>query len=189
MKILYVSTISDTVNRFLIPHIKMLRDKGHQVDVAFKIKEKPSDKLKEMNCSINELDFDRSIFKNNYSKLIKYLKKIVSEGSYDIVHTHTPIASAIVRFACREFDNVRVFYTAHGFHFYKGAPFKNWLIYYPIERYLSKFTDTIITINQEDYSRALNHFSAKNIEYIPGVGLDLKKFNNVVVNRKKCFIN
>ena len=99
------------------------------------------------------------------------------------MHNHTPIASAIVRQVCRSLNNVRVFYTAHGFHFFKGAPIVNWFIYYPVEKWLAKYTDTLITINKEDYSRAKRKFKAKRVEYVPGVGIDLKKFNTVKVDR------
>ena len=73
------------------------------------------------------------------------LKKLLSEQHYDIVHTHTPNASAIVRLACRPLrkQGIKVFYTAHGFHFYDGAPKKNWIIYYPIEKFFSKWTDIL----------------------------------------------
>ena len=75
------------------------------------------------------------------------------------------------------------FYTAHGFHFFKGAPILNWLIYYPVEKWLARYTDTLITINKEDYERAKSKFKAKRVEYVPGVGIDLKKFNTVKVDR------
>lgn len=176
MKILYVSTVSSTMNAFLIPHIKMLVDKSYQVDVAFRINRPLKKELHELVTNIYDLDFSRTPKKNKYLKLIKDINKIVQEGSYNIVHTHTPIASAIVRIACRKLKNVKVIYTAHGFHFYKGAPKQNWLIYYPIERIISRYTDTLITINQEDYNRALT-FDANKVEYVPGVGLDLTSMN------------
>ncbi|MGK9326643.1 glycosyltransferase family 4 protein [Aerococcus urinaeequi] len=189
MKILYVSTISNTVNAFLIPHIEMLIKEGHQVDVAYKIEQEPQRVIREMGCSIYELDFSRSIVKNNYIKLIDEIKLLVKENSYDIVHTHTPIASAIVRIACRNLNQVKVIYTAHGFHFYKGAPLKNWLLFYPAEIILSKYTDTLITINEEDYKRA-QKFNAKNTYYVPGIGIDLEKYvsknnNDINLLRKK----
>ena len=73
----------------------------------------------------------------------------------------------------------RVIYTAHGFHFYKGAPLKNWLLFYPVEKHLAKYTDTLITINDEDFERAKKKFEKRchDIEYVPGVGVDEKKFN------------
>ena len=183
MKILYVTTISNTVNAFLIPHIKMLIDEGHQVDVAFNIEQEVKPEIYEMRCKIHQLPLQRSLLKKDNFRAYKILKKIIISEGYDLVHTHTPIASAIVRLVCRSLNNVRVFYTAHGFHFFKGAPIVNWFIYYPVEKWLARYTDTLITINKEDYSRAKRKFKAKRVEYVPGVGIDLKKFNTVKVDR------
>lgn len=183
MKILYVTTISDTVNAFLIPHIKMLVDKGHQVDVAFNIDQEVKTEIYEMGCKIHQLPLKRSPLKVDNYRAYKMLKNIIITEGYEIVHTHTPIASAIVRIACRNLKNVKVLYTAHGFHFFKGAPILNWLVYYPVEKLLARYTDIIITINKEDYKRAKSKLKSKRVEYIPGVGIDLKKFDIVEVDK------
>ena len=183
MKILYVTTISNTVNAFLIPHIKMIIDEGHQVDVAFNIEQEVKHEIYEMGCKIHQLPLQRSPIKRENFRAYKMLKDIIISEGYDLVHTHTPVASAIVRLACRKLSSAKVLYTAHGFHFFKGAPIRNWFIYYPIEKWLSRYTDTIITINKEDYERAKSKFKAKRVEYVPGVGIDLKKFNTVKVDR------
>lgn len=181
MKILYVTTISNTINAFLIPHIKMLIESGHKVDVAFNIDQEVNQEIYNLGCKVHIINFNRSLLKNNYINLVREMKDIITVENYDIVHTHTPIASAIVRIASRNLVNVKVFYTAHGFHFYRGAPLKNWLLFYPIERYLSKYTDILITINEEDYKRAQT-FKGYQVEYIPGVGIDL---DNIQVNKEK----
>jgi len=80
--------------------------------------------------------------------------------------------------------DIKVIYTAHGFHFYKGASLLNWLFYYPVEKWLSRYTDVLITINKEDYERAKRSFKAGRIEYVPGVGVDVEKYGSVVVDRK-----
>ena len=186
MKILYVTTISNTVNAFLIPHIKMLIDGGHQVDVAFNIEQEIKPEIFEMGCKVYELPLQRSPLSRDNFRAYKMLKNIIISGGYDLVHTHTPVASAIVRLACRRLSSVKVFYTAHGFHFYKGAPFLNWLIYYPVEKYLSKYTDVLITINHEDFERAKS-FKANKVEYLPGVGVNLSKFN-VKLDSKEAYL-
>lgn len=183
MKILYVTTISNTVNAFLIPHIKMLIDEGHQVDVAFNIEQEVKPEIYEVGCKIHQLPLQRSPFKRENFRVYRMLKNIIISEEYDLVHTHTPVASAIVRIVCRNLNNVRMFYTAHGFHFYKGAPILNWLAYYPIEKWLARYTDTLITINKEDYNRATSKFKARRIEYIQGVGIDLKKLNIVEIDK------
>lgn len=185
MKVLYVSTISDTINTFLVPHIQLLLDQGHQVDIACNIVKPINTQLLERECKVFNLGFKRSPFKKSNYKAYKELKNLIQEEKYDLVHTHTPSASACVRLACRKIKKVKVMYTAHGFHFYEGAPMKNWLIYYPIERWLARYTDVLITMNKEDYARAKKSFKVGRVEYIPGVGIDTKKFSDVVVDREE----
>lgn len=183
MKILYVTTISNTVNAFLIPHIKMLIDQGHHVDVAFNIEQEINIEIVEMGCNVHVIPFSRSpLNKDNY-KAYKLLKQIMLVEKYDLVHTHTPVASACVRLACRKIKNIKVIYTAHGFHFFKGAPAINWMLYYPAERWLARYTDVLITINKEDYTRAKRSFKAGKVEYIPGVGIDTKKISEVIIDK------
>lgn len=190
-KILYVTTIGSTMN-FFKSLIKELIDKGYTVDIATNTKIKPvDDYYKELGCKIFDVDFTRDpkqIWK--VKKGIGQIRRIVDKGEYDIVHCHTPVAAMCTRFACRKFRktrNLKVIYTAHGFHFYTGAPKKNWLLYYPVEWLCSFMTDTLITINKEDFNRAKKHFHAKKIEYVPGVGIDIDKFTNckVDVNEKR----
>ena len=182
MKILYITTISDTMG-FFPDHIKMLLGQGHTVDLACNIVNPVKQEIINMGCKIHQIPFQRFPLRKDNLSAYKMLKEIIIDEGYDLVHTHTPIASAITRLACKNIKKIKVFYTAHGFHFYKGAPIKNWIIYYPIEKWLSKYTDTLITINKEDYQRAKSKFKAKRVEYIPGVGLDIDKFKNVVVDK------
>ncbi|MFD1851256.1 glycosyltransferase family 4 protein [Oceanobacillus bengalensis] len=184
MKVLYVSTISNTINAFMIPHIELLLNQGHQVDIACNIEKEISSRLTNRDCKVFNIEFQRSpLKKQNFSAYIR-LKKLIQEEQYDLVHTHTPIASALVRFACKKMDKVKVFYTAHGFHFFKGAPIKYWLTFFPFEYYLAKFTNVLITINKEDYASANRLFKTGKVEYIPGVGFDTKSYNKVVVDKK-----
>lgn len=182
MKILYITTISNTVN-FFLPHINMLLDQGHTVDIACNFVRPIDSKLIERGCRVFNINFQRSPFKRENYTAYKKLKKLIQDEKYELVHTHTPVASAITRLVCRKMKNIKVVYTAHGFHFFKGAPIKNWLIYYLVEKWISRYTDILITINREDYVRAKNSFKAGRVEYIPGVGLDTKKFSEVIVDK------
>ena len=184
MKILYVTTVSSTTN-FFISHVNMLLDQGHLVDFACNVFKPLNQGLLNRGCTVLQVSFSRSPLNKSNIQAFKEIKKILNDGNYDIVHVHTPVAAAITRLACKNIPNITVIYTAHGFHFFKGAPLKNWLLYYPVEKYLSKYTDVLITINQEDYKRAKKKFKAKQIEYVPGVGIDVNKFRNVSVDRDK----
>ncbi len=110
--------------------------------------------------------------------------ELIKEYGYSFIHCHTPLGSVIARLAGHRMG-VKVIYTAHGFHFYKGAPLKNWLLYYPVEKFLSRWTDLLITITKEDYERALRKFSAKRMMYVPGVGIDINKIEQVKCDRVK----
>jgi glycosyltransferase involved in cell wall biosynthesis len=187
MKILYVTTISLTMNSFFKPHIKMLVEAGHQVDMACNYSDRALDSLySQLGCNFFQIDFSRSPLSLDNLKAYKQLKKVVEAGGYDVVHCHTPNAAVITRLVCRRLrkkNKLKVFYTAHGFHFYKGAPKLNWLVYYPVEKLCSRFTDKLITINQEDYRLAKNKFKTRTIAYVPGVGIDLSRFEDVAVDR------
>lgn len=177
MKVLYVSTISNTINAFMIPHIEMLLDQGHHVDIACNIDREISPKLIDSGCKVFNVEFQRSPLKKENLSAFKKISKLIKNEKYDLVHTHTPIASAIVRLACKSNKKIKVFYTAHGFHFFKGAPLKNWIAYYPIEKWLSRYTDCLITINKEDYDTSINkRFKAGKIKLVHGVGINLNKF-------------
>lgn len=178
MRILYVSTVASTLIMFLGKHIRMLQEQGHVVEFACNMAEPRSERLEAMGGRIHSIPFSRSPFSKDNLAAYRALKKLLNENHYDIVHTHTPNASAIVRLACRKYrkQGLRVFYTAHGFHFYTGAPRKNWLLYYPVERFLSRWTDVLITMNLEDYDRART-FRAGRVEYMHGVGVDIRRFD------------
>ena len=182
-KILYITTVSRTINAFLIPHIQMLREQGHIVDCACSIDKPLDESLINDGVRVFDIPFSRNPLHPANIKAFKKLVKIQKENNYDIVHVHTPVASVYGRLLKTKFKNLKTIYTVHGFHFLKGAPILNWAIYYPIERIMAKFTDTIITINSEDFERA-KKFNIKNTYKVNGVGVDLKKYNIDNLDRK-----
>lgn len=179
-KLLIAATMALTLRSFLLPLAQRMKDAGWTVDGA------ANGILEDESCrnvfdSVFETEWKRE--PGDIASLVRSyrrIRQIVRAGGYDIVHVHTPIAAAVTRFALKnlsEAERPKVIYTAHGFHFYKGAPLKNWLFFYPVEKYLSRFTDLLITINSEDYARARG-FAAKRVEYMPGVGVDTARFKN-----------
>lgn len=167
--------------------IKRLLDEGHTVDIATNETDSKVDPCyTQWGCHVYPMPWSRSPFKTGNLRAIRQLKKILKEHHYDAVHCHTPIAAACTRLACRKFrkKGLKVFYTAHGFHFFQGAPLKNWLVYYPIEKICAHWTDVLITINREDYQRAKRKLRAKRVEYVPGVGINIDKFENVFIDEK-----
>ena len=186
MKILYVTTIGMTMG-FFKDLIKGLIDKGHIVDIATnrKIFEVPNCYY-EWGCKVFDISTSRSPFKISNLRAIKQIKLLAV--NYDIVHCHTPVAGIVTRLACRKLrkeQKVKVVYTAHGFHFYNGAPKKNWIFYYPIEKLCSKYTDVLITINKEDYNLAKEKMNSKSVIFIPSVGINTERYSSCVFDVAK----
>ncbi len=130
----------------------------------------------------HQIDFARSPFQGKENaRAYRQLKQLMKEQQFDLVHCHTPVGAALARLAAKPYrkQGTKVIYTAHGFHFYQGAPFRYWLLFYPAECFLASLTDVLITINEEDYERAKRFCRRKRtkVEHIPGVGVDTAFFS------------
>lgn len=170
-RILFIANIDRFHKVFHQPLFKELHKLGWIIDVASN-GEKEFDNIRhKYNVNIQRSPLS---FKN--LKAIRQLRKIIDKNEYDIIHSHTPMGGVVARIANKNKSTKNV-YTAHGFHFYKGAPLINWLLYYPVEKLLSRKTDLIFTINKEDYNRALKNFKKPLIKHINGVGINFDKFN------------
>ena len=177
-KILYVTTVSRTINAFLIPHIERLIDEGYEVDCACSIDKEIDKRIVDKGCNIFDTPFSRNPLDMKNIKAFKEIKKLYHKNKFDIVHVHTPVASFVTRLALRNEKNLKIVYTCHGFHFYKGSPMINWIFFYPLEKLAAKWTDCLVTINSEDYERA-NKFKLRNngnVKKINGVGIEKEKY-------------
>jgi glycosyltransferase EpsD len=156
---------------------KVLLDMGMDVHIAANFKD-DIDHFEDKNVTKHQIDFIRNPFDFNNLKAYKQLKQLFDRYHFDIIHCQSPTGGAITRLAARSTRKrgSKVIYTAHGFHFYKGAPRKNWILYFGIEKWLAKYTDCIITINEEDYETAKKKMAGNRVELINGVGIDLNKF-------------
>lgn len=182
---LIITTVSGFVPQFEMNNVKILQDLGYEVHYAanyhMPVYTDNNERLEGTGIIQHQIDFVRSPY--NIGKNIKALNQLVSlmrEIKFHLVHCHTPMGGVLGRIAAHKTNTKPVIYTAHGFHFYKGAPVFNWLFFYPVERSLAHWTDCLITINKEDYRRASN-FQLKNnqvVQYIPGIGINLQDFQD-----------
>ena len=177
-KVLLVATVQSHICQFHKPLMSLLHENGWEIHVAAR------DNLKEKNGLILEfadevfnIPFQRSPFNLKNLNAYKELKKVINKNHYDVIHCNTPVGGVLARIAAKEArkSGTKVYYTAHGFHFYKGAPLRNWLFYYPVERALSRRTDKLITITEEDYAFAGRHFSCP-VYHIHGVGANSARY-------------
>lgn len=180
-KVLFTATLDVFMKQFQIPYLKLFKENGYEVYVGTS-----EAGLLPYTDKKLVIPFSRNPFSLNNIKAYKELKRIIKEEQFDIIHTHNPISSVITRLAARN-SKSKIIYTAHGFHFYKGAPLKNWLIYYNVEKWVAKYTDILITMNKEDYLLAKRKFSkrCKKIKYIAGVGIDESRFRFLMTKEEK----
>ena len=190
-----VTSVASMIKQFNIPNIRLLQEQGYEVTVVTNFinpgtipvedSKKLVSQLKSIGVNPINVNIQRSPLDKKNIEAYQDIKKIISSGNFDLIHCQSPIGGALTRIAARKKrkKGVKVVYTAHGFHFFKNGPIKYWLTFYPIEKYLSNYTDILITINKEDYQIAKRKFGAQKVVYIPGVGVDTEKFKNVNVDK------
>jgi len=194
-RVLIIASVASMIDQFNMPNIRLLQEMGYAVDVACNFEEGStcSDErvlelkrnLKKMGVHCYQIGFARDITKMGRNiKAFWQVEHLLDKGQYAFIHCHSPIGGVVGRLAGKKM-HTKVIYTAHGFHFYKGAPLKNWMVYYPVEKICSYMTDVLICINREDYALAKKKMEAKKIEYVPGVGVDLEKFGGKKISKEQ----
>ena len=144
----------------------------------------------ELECDLPVKMFDshtyRSItaIKDNWIAF-RNLRRVIKNNNIKVIHCNTPVGGLIGRICGKIYHIDKVIYTAHGFHFYKGAPLINRTLFKWAEQIMAHWTDVIITMNQEDYEAAKRFHLKKGgkVYKVHGVGITLSDFNSVDVNR------
>ena len=173
-KIMMLATTDNMIWQFLLPHIKYLQEKGNIVECVCAKTGFWFDELQnKYGLKVHEIDFGRNPLKFKNFSAYRKLKLLQKENKFDLIYCQQPVGGMMGRLLGKKFK-LPVIYTAHGFHFFKGAPLVNRLVYKPVEKWLSKYTDILITINEEDYQNALK-MKAKNVFKINGIGIDKSK--------------
>lgn len=190
-KVLIVTHNARFLVQFELQNIDLLKEMGYEVHCATNligetmIKDAP-EVLRNKGVSLHQVDIQRSPYKFKESvRAYCQLKSLLSEGGFCAVLCHTPMGGVLGRLAANATNTKPVIYTAHGFHFYKGCPLKNRLIYETVERLLARYTDAQITINQEDFSAAKTFHIRGKAYYTPGVGIDIYRIQKTNAEREK----
>ncbi|MCI7767169.1 MAG: glycosyltransferase family 4 protein [Oscillospiraceae bacterium] len=186
-KVLFVaSVVKKHINQFHLTYLKWFKDRGYEVHVCARNDFEAGEDCYIPYCDkLFELPFSRSPFSLSNISVYFKLKKIIDEGGYELVHCHTPVAAVISRLASagQRKKGMKLIYTAHGFHFFKGAPPVS-RIYYAVEKCLAPLTDAIITINREDYEAAKRICEKCSCDsyLVHGVGVDTVRIANTSVD-------
>lgn len=185
-RVLMAASVASMIDQFNMPNIRLMQELGYEVHVACNF-EKGNTCNRRRICALKKMlqnrkviwhqwDCPRSIYAGiSFVRAYRQMKVLADRYQFEWIHCYSPIGGALAR-AAAHWAGIPVIYTAHGFHFYKGAPLKNWLLYYPAEKLLSYWTDLLITVNQEDFRFAKRHLRARKICRIPGIGINVKQF-------------
>lgn len=187
---LMYASVASMIQQFNMANIRLLLESGYEVDVVCNLEQGSTitpekiaamrSELEGMGVRVIHVPIPRKI--SAIGEIItsfRMSRQIIAQGEYSLIHCHSPIGSVLCRLANRfsgRYGKAKMIYTAHGFHFFKGAPLLNWLIFYPMEWFCSWFTDVLITINHEDHDLASRQFRARQVAYVPGIGVDLEKY-------------
>ena len=195
-KVLMAASVASMIDQFNLPNIRLMQELGYEVHVACNFIDgntcdagriwKLQEILRDLGVRMHQWDCPRSI--RPFGKCLtawRQLRSLTRRLQFAWIHCHSPIGGALARLAVHA-QGIPVIYTAHGFHFYKGAPLWNWLIYYPAEKLLANWTDILVTVNREDYQLARGSLRAKRVAYIPGVRVDTRKFAAAVPGGCSC---
>ena len=176
-KIMVVATTDNMIWQFLIPHIQHLQRLGNTVECVCAKTGFWFDELQtKYGFVLNEINFARNPIKPQNIKGFKQLVNLQKQEKFEVIYCQQPVGGVMGRKLAKKF-HLPCIYTAHGFHFYKGCPLINKLVYKPIEKHYAKCTTALITINNEDYAAAKG-FKAKSVYKINGIGVDLTKYSS-----------
>ena len=184
-RVLMLASVASMIDQFNMPNIALLQKLGYEVDVACNFIEgntcsdervaELKQKLQDMHVRCYQIDFARNIkHMGQNMRALRQVEGLMKQNGYAFCHCHSPIGGVVARIAGHR-TKTKVIYTAHGFHFYQGAPVMNWLVYYPVEKMLSRWTAVLITIIHEDYQLAKKKFKMKKLTYVPGIGIDTQR--------------
>lgn len=193
-KVLMVAAKPNMIQKFNHRNIKMLQNMGFEVHVATNMInfgsvsveeiERFKNWMHENNVVLHQVDFERKLgtLSSNLRSL-RQLNRIFKINKFSFIHVHSPLGSILGRLVAKKY-NVPAMYTAHGFHFLKNGPISAWFMFFPLEWIFSFITNTLVTINDDDYLIAKKYMHARKVVKISGIGVDIEKAWNVSLNDK-----
>jgi len=190
-KLLFISNIAGKkISNFSIASIYASKELGYKFHFAANLNKSTLKQIendeKKYNIKIHHIDIKRNPFNIKNIKAYKQMLDLIEKEKFDVIYCNTPIGGILGRFCGKKARVPKIIYTAHGFHFYKGAPFINKTVFKWAEMLMAHYTDVIITINKEDY-QAAQKFKLRNkgkVYYIPGVGINTEAYRVEDVDKK-----
>ncbi|MER2108130.1 MAG: glycosyltransferase family 4 protein [Solibacillus sp.] len=173
MNILFVATVYRHLVNFHIPYMQHFQKQGYTV-YAISNGDEDRQILIDLGIQCIDIPFSRNPFSPKNIEAYRELKALFNRQQFELIHVNSPISALLTRFVYRKF-NRPIVYTAHGFHFFDGAPKQNWLIYYPLEKLAARWTDHLFVMNDEDFRNAKKFMPVEKLSYVHGVGVEFMR--------------
>lgn len=177
-KALLVTRVSGFIPQFETDAVHILQDMGYEVHYAANFDQivygKDNSRVAKLGLICHSIPFARKLFCKENRQAYRMLKELMQKEQFDLVHCHMPLTGVLARMAAKKTKTAPVIYTGHGFHFYTGASVKHW-IFYPVERFMARYTDGLVTINEEDYQRAKKFPVRGKVYRIHGIGINCEQ--------------
>ena len=185
-KILFISNITNRFTNFSIPSIVAAQSLSYEFHLAANLSGF-NDDVSKYAVSFHHIDMVRNPLSPKNINAYRQMLDMIQEEEFDVIHCNTPIGGVLGRLCGKKGKVPKIIYTAHGFHFYEGAPLANRTFFKWAEMWMAHYTDAIITINEEDYKAAqkFNLRNGGNVYCIPGVGIDTKDYRIEGIDREK----
>lgn len=180
-KLLFISNICRNITNFHLTSYHTAKKYGYEFHFAANfcnMQKGVQENYPEIH--FHQIDFVRFPFHPKNLRAYRQLIHLIEGEQIDWIHCNTPIGGSLGRICGKKCGVKKNIYTAHGFHFYKGAPFFNRMVLQWAERFMAHWTDAIITMNQEDYEAA-QKFKLRNhgkVYYVPGVGINTAQYHS-----------
>ena len=153
MKIVEVINVDFALYHFVLPLMRGIRGRGHEVVGA--CADGPMlDLVRAENFRVEPLPFERRASVNAQLKAINAARRFLKAEHPDLVHAHMPLSGFAGRLGARAAGVPRIAYTCHGFLFNQPGSWPRRAASLGMEWLAGQVTDTYLTVSQQEAADA-----------------------------------
>lgn len=118
-------------------------------------------------------------------KAVADIRRIIRQGQYDIVHTHSSVAGVVGRLAALAAGSPVILHHVHGWPLHEEMSATKRILYLGLERLCARYTTRIIAVSRPDIQKGLAYGigDADKFTLIYN-GIDLEKFRQPVDHKQ-----
>ena len=153
MKILEVTNVDFSLRQFLLPLMRAIRARGHEV-VGVCAEGAHLDSVRAEGFRVESMPFARSLSPRAHWRAFWELVALIRREKPDIVHAHMPISGFLARVAARVAGVPKVAYTCHGYLFNQEGSWLRRAGGLAMEWIGGRLTDVYMNVSREEEADA-----------------------------------